>query len=64
MIFFMLLLTPILHDVVAQNLEVKDLTDNHGYLPIKLKDVEIINNHLKIIHIINTTQYLETVNVI
>lgn len=64
MISIFFLLTSLLTTTTAQTLEMKDLSDNHGYLPIKLKDIEIIDNYATIIHIINTTQYKETTNLL
>lgn len=48
----------------AQFIDIQDLTNNHGYIPIKIKDVKIIDKYIKIIHVINTTQYLETANIL
>lgn len=62
MIIIPLLLTSVLAVVTAQTLVMQDLSNNHGYLPIKLEDIEIIDSYKTIIHIINTTQYLEIAN--
>lgn len=64
MIFFILLFIPALNTITAQTLEIEDLSDNNGYIPIKLRDVEIIDNYAKIIHVINITQYLETAKIL
>lgn len=38
-------------------MQIEDLTHNSGYVMIKLDDIDIINNYLKIVHIINVTEY-------
>lgn len=60
----LLLVTLLLGMVNPQQLDVQDLTDNHGYLPIKLKDVELVDYYIKVIHVINTTKYIDTANML
>lgn len=64
MISYIIVLISTFTTISTQQLEVQDLSNNHGYLPIKLRDVDIIENYAKIIHIINTTQYLETADIL
>ena len=40
----------------AGNIEIIDLDNNEGYLPIKIEDVQLIDHNLKIMHIINVTE--------
>lgn len=54
----------LLRTVKPQILDVQDLSDNHGYLPIKIKDVDIVDYYIKVIHVINTTKYIDTANMI
>lgn len=48
----------------AQYLDIQDLTNNNGYIPIKLDEVKPIESYSKIIHVINITLYEETLNLI
>lgn len=48
----------------AQRIEVQDLTNNNGYVTIKLGEVKLIKNYNKTIHIINTTEYENTKDII
>lgn len=48
----------------TQSLEIQNLNDNNGYVTIKLEDVRIIRNYKKVLHIINTTEYQNTRDII
>lgn len=48
----------------AQYLDIQDLTNNNGYIPIKLDEIRPIENYSKIIHIINITMYENTLELI
>lgn len=50
--------------VLSQSIDIQDLTNNNGYLPIKLEDAKIIEHYNKVIHIVNTTYYAETLDLI
>lgn len=41
----------------AQYIDIQDLTNNNGYIPIKLDEIRPITGYSKTIHIINTTMY-------
>lgn len=41
----------------TQTIEIQDLTNNNGYINIKLENIQIVDNYTKILHIINLTEY-------
>ncbi|XP_058979929.1 uncharacterized protein LOC131803044 [Musca domestica] len=48
--------------VVAQKLEVVDLNKGNGYAMIQLNDKMLIYDYIKILHIFNTTKYMDFLN--
>lgn len=44
----------------AQTLDIQDLSNNNGYIPIKTGETKTIEHYTKILHIINTTEYERT----
>lgn len=50
--------------VGTQHIEVQDLTNNNGYIPIKTEDFKTISHYDKILHFINLTAYDESLNLI
>lgn len=59
-----LIILLLLRTVRPQILNVQHLDDHHGYLPIKIKDVDLVDYYIKVIHVINTTKYIDTANMI
>lgn len=49
---------------VAQQIDIQDLTNNNGYIPIKTEEIKVIDHYSKILHIINITAYEDTVTLI
>ena len=54
----------IIHMTLGQKLNIYDMTDNKGILPLKLGSAKLIENHLKLIHIVNLTDYENNINII
>lgn len=50
--------------VRAQTIDIQDLSYNNGYIPIKTGEIKIVEHYIKILHIINTTEYEHTLEVI
>lgn len=50
--------------VTAQHLDVQDLTNNNGYIPIKTGELKLIGHYDKVLHFINLTAYEETVTLL
>ncbi|XP_058978987.1 uncharacterized protein LOC131802631 [Musca domestica] len=48
----------------AQTLDIQDLSNNNGYIPIKTGETKTIEHYTKILHIINTTEYERTLETI
>lgn len=48
----------------AQTFDIQDLSNNNGYIPIKTGETKIVEDYIKIIHIINITEYEQTVEII
>lgn len=48
----------------AQTLDIQDLSNNNGYIPIKTGETKTIEHYTKILHIINTTEYERTLEMI
>ncbi|XP_049317718.1 uncharacterized protein LOC125780131 [Bactrocera dorsalis] len=54
--FYLLLTTTIM----AQQIDIQDLTNNNGYIPIKTDELRVIDHYDKILHFVNLTAYDET----
>lgn len=50
--------------VTAQTLDIQDLTNNNGYIPIKTGEFKAIEHYDKVLHIVNLTEYERTVEII
>lgn len=48
----------------AQTIDLQDLSNNNGYIPIKTGETKIIEHYIKVLHIINTTEYEQTMEII
>lgn len=48
----------------AQHIDVQDLTNNNGYIPIKMEELKTISHYDKTLHFINLTAYDETMQLI
>lgn len=47
----------ILSHIRTQSIEIQDISHNEGYVPIKLEDRKLVKNYVKVLHIINITEY-------
>lgn len=45
-------------------MDIQDLTNNNGYVPIKMDEFKPIEHYDKILHILNLTEYEQTVDII
>lgn len=50
--------------VTAQHLDIQDLTNNNGYIPVKTGELKTIDHYDKVLHFINITAYEETLTLI
>ncbi|XP_037930425.1 uncharacterized protein LOC119665205, partial [Teleopsis dalmanni] len=48
----------------SQSIDIQDLTNNNGYIPIRTGDLKVIDHYNKILHIVNITAYTDTLNLI
>lgn len=48
----------------TQTLELQDLSKNNGYVPIKTGEFRLIEHYNKILHIVNVTEYEQTLELI
>ena len=53
-----------LSTISAQSIDIQDLTNNNGYIPIKTGEQKVIDRYNKILHIVNVTAYTDTLNLI
>lgn len=52
----LLVLIILIYGIHAENIEIIDLDNNNGYLPIKVDEVRLIEYNMKVLHIINITE--------
>lgn len=64
MIKWIITMIIIVPTVRAQIIDVQDLSYNNGYIPIKTGEIKIVEHYIKILHIINTTEYERTLEII
>lgn len=60
----LLLLTSVVNVTQSQLIEIQDLSENEGYIPIKGNDIRIIDHYCRIYHLINLTDYYYTIEII
>lgn len=58
------MLTSIVNIIQPQLMEIQDLTENEGYIPIKESDIRIVDHYRRIYHLINLTHYYNTIEII
>lgn len=59
-LLLILLLTATLKATHSQIMEIQDLTENEGYIPIKEDNINIIDHYNRIFHFVNLTNYYNT----
>lgn len=50
--------------ITAQTIDIQDLTNNNGFVPIRTGEFRPIEHYNKILHILNLTEYRQTLNII
>lgn len=48
----------------AQTIDLQDLSNNNGYIPIKTGETNTVEHYIKVLHIINTTEFERTMEII
>lgn len=60
----LILLLTILETIKAETMHIQDLTNNNGYIPIKIGEFRPIEHYNKVLHIVNLTEYEQTLELI
>lgn len=59
-----ILILTLITTITAQTMDIQDLTNNNGYVPIKTGEFRPIEYYSKILHILNLTEYERTLDII
>lgn len=60
----LLILLTITTLTATQTIDIHDLTNNNGYIPIKIGEHRVIEYYKKVLHIVNITEYEQTITII
>lgn len=55
--FVFMVVTSSIPRFYCQRIDIQDLNNNNGYVPIKIEEVKIIKDYTKVLHIVNLTEY-------